>query len=133
MCIRDRNIVIPSDISSAAFWMVLGSCHPDAEILLPNIGLNPNRTGILEVLIEMGANITVNNKTTDMGEPRGDILVKSSKLKGINIDKNIIPLGGINFSTLSSANRIEELTQGSIAKANLMFSTPRKPWGFDGW
>ena len=89
--LQAQNIVIPSDISSAAFWMVLGACHPNAEILLPNIGLNPNRTGILEVLIEMGANITVNNKTTDMGEPRGDILVKSSKLKGINIDKNTIP------------------------------------------
>tara|TARA_B100000530_G_scaffold159960_2_gene100754 strand:+ start:79 stop:1392 length:1314 start_codon:yes stop_codon:yes gene_type:complete len=89
--LKAQNIVIPSDISSAAFWMVLGACHPNAEILLPNIGLNPNRTGILEVLIEMGANITVNNKTTDMGEPRGDILVKSSKLKGINIDKNTIP------------------------------------------
>ena len=48
-------------------------------------------------------------------------------------DLGAVYLGGINFSTLSSANRIEELTQGSIAKANLMFSTPRKPWGFDGW
>tara|TARA_B100000073_G_scaffold89902_1_gene70795 strand:+ start:1060 stop:2373 length:1314 start_codon:yes stop_codon:yes gene_type:complete len=89
--LTSQNILIPSDISSAAFWMVLGSCHDNAEIYLPNIGLNPNRTGILEVLIEMGANLTIENKKEDMGEPRGDILIKSSKLKGITIDKNIIP------------------------------------------
>ena len=48
-------------------------------------------------------------------------------------DLGAVYLGGINFSTLLSANRIEELTQGSVNKANLMFSTSRKPWGFDGW
>jgi len=86
-----QDIVIPSDISSAAFWMVLASCHPNAEIYLPNIGLNPNRTGILEILLEMGADINISNKKTDMGEPRGDITVRSSKLRGITIDKKIIP------------------------------------------
>ena len=48
-------------------------------------------------------------------------------------DLGAVYLGGINFSTLLSANRIEELTQGSVNKANLMFSSSRKPWGFDGW
>lgn len=84
------NVKIPGDISSAAFFIVAGLIAKDTEILLKNIGVNPTRTGILEILREMGANITLENQQTLAEEPIADIRVRSSKLKGIIIDpKNI--------------------------------------------
>jgi 3-phosphoshikimate 1-carboxyvinyltransferase len=89
--LKAQNIVIPGDISSAAFWIILAACHKKAELLIPNIGLNPTRTGILEVLTKMGANINISNQKTELGEPRGDLIIKSSNLKGITIEGSIIP------------------------------------------
>ena len=89
--LKAQSVVIPGDISSAAFWIILASCHKNAELFIPNIGLNPTRTGILEVLTEMGANINISNQKTELGEPRGDLTVKSSNLTGITIEGSIIP------------------------------------------
>ena len=86
-----QNVVIPGDISSAAFWIILAACHKNAELFIPNIGLNPTRTGILEVLTEMGAKIDISNQKTELGEPRGDLTVQSSNLTGITIEGSIIP------------------------------------------
>ena len=86
-----QNVVIPGDISSAAFWIILAACHKNAELFIPNIGLNPTRTGILEVLIKMGAKIDISNQKTELGEPRGDLTVQSSNLTGITIEGSIIP------------------------------------------
>ena len=85
------NIDIPGDISSAAFFIVAGIIAPDSEILIKNVGLNPTRTGIIDVLRNMGAKIEINNEKVISGEPRGDILVKTSKLKGTAIGGGIIP------------------------------------------
>ncbi|MDD5457211.1 MAG: 3-phosphoshikimate 1-carboxyvinyltransferase [Candidatus Margulisbacteria bacterium] len=85
------SIQVPADISSAAFWMVLGLIAKNARIILPNVGLNPTRTGILSVLKQMGADLIISNESQKEGEPIGDIEVKSSKLQAIKIEGDIVP------------------------------------------
>jgi 3-phosphoshikimate 1-carboxyvinyltransferase len=82
---------VPGDISSAAFWLVAGSIVPHADLLIQNVGLNPTRTGILEVLQEMGADITVDNQQVIAGEPIGDLRVRSAQLQGCTISGDLIP------------------------------------------
>lgn len=74
------DICIPGDISSAAYWLVAGTIHPNARIKLQNVGINPTRTGIIDVLQKMGANIKIKNRRWEGGEPIADLSVKSSKL-----------------------------------------------------
>ena len=85
-----KEIFVPSDISSAAYFMVLGLITKNSELLIKNIGVNPTRTGIIDVLKEMGANLDLENKRTICGEEIADIRVKYSKLKGVNINKEIM-------------------------------------------
>ncbi len=84
-------IHIPGDISSAAYFLVAGAIHPQSRITLRNCGINPTRTGILDVLTAMGAMIQIKNKRTEAGEPVADITIESSELKGIEIAGEIIP------------------------------------------
>lgn len=85
------NFHVPGDISSAAFFLAAGAIVPNSEILLKNVGLNPTRTGIIDVLIEMGADMTILQKNPDDAEPTGDIIIKTSELKGTVIEGDIIP------------------------------------------
>lgn len=85
------NVDVPGDISSAAFFMVLGAVMPNSEITIKNVGVNPTRTGILDVLKNMGANITLENIRASAGESVADITVRSSYLKGVTIGGDIIP------------------------------------------
>lgn len=82
---------IPGDISSAAFFMVLGLILPNSEITITNVGVNPTRTGIIDVLQDMGADITLENILSSAGESTADITVRSSSLKGTEIGGEIIP------------------------------------------
>ncbi len=82
---------VPSDISTASFFMVLTLLSPNSELILPNISLNQSRIGILTVLKEMGADIEFDKVKTLNGEKRGDIIVKSSNLVNVNIPAEIIP------------------------------------------
>ncbi|MBE5986013.1 MAG: 3-phosphoshikimate 1-carboxyvinyltransferase [Paenibacillaceae bacterium] len=86
-----NRIVVPGDISSAAFFIAAGLLVPGSEILLKHVGINPTRDGILSVCRDMGADITLLNKNTDSGEPTADILVKYSTLRGTEIGGSIIP------------------------------------------
>ncbi len=86
-----RDIDVPGDISSAAFFMVAACIVPDSALKLANVGINPSRTGIIEVLKKMGADITVENERTECGERRADITVRSSDLKGCEISGDLIP------------------------------------------
>lgn len=86
-----KPIAVPGDISAAAFFMVAASIVPDSDILLTGIGLNPDRTGILDVLLEMGADIAVLNNREVSGEPVGDIRVRSAPLRGMTIGPSLIP------------------------------------------
>ncbi len=83
--LRGQSIVVPGDISSAAFWLVAGSIVPDSELILVNVGVNHTRTGILDVLRKMGADITLENERIIAGEVIADLRVRSSSLKGCEI------------------------------------------------
>jgi len=76
------DLRVPGDISAAAFWMVLAAAHPDAEITLPAVGINPTRTGVIEALRAMGAAIEVTEERNWGGEPVADITVRSAGLTG---------------------------------------------------
>ena len=85
------NVDIPGDISSAAFFLVLGAIMPNSQITVTNVGINPTRTGIINVLKDMGADITLENVHTSAGETVADITVRSSSLKGTTVGGDIIP------------------------------------------
>lgn len=86
-----QNILVPGDISSAAFFIAAGLIVPGSEILIRNVGINPTRNGILKVCKSMGADLVLLNENQDAGEPTADILVKSSSLHGIEIGGAVIP------------------------------------------
>jgi 3-phosphoshikimate 1-carboxyvinyltransferase len=85
------EIIVPGDISSAAFWLVAASIIPGSELVLENVGINPTRTGIIDVLLEMGADIKLINQRWSGKEPVADMIVKSARLKGIAFGKELIP------------------------------------------
>lgn len=85
------NVDIPGDISSAAFFLVLGAIMPNSRITVTNVGINPTRTGIIDVLKDMGADITLENVHTSAGETVANITVRSSSLKGTTVGGDIIP------------------------------------------
>ncbi len=89
--LRGQAVIVPGDISSAAFWLVAGSIVPHAELLITNVGINPTRTGILEALDLMGANIVAENRREVAGEPVADLRVKYSQLKACEIGGDLIP------------------------------------------
>ncbi len=86
-----QDVTVPGDISSAAFFMVLGSIMPDSEITIKNVGINPTRTGIIDVMKAMGADISVFNERTEGGEPTADMTVRTSSLHGTEIGGALIP------------------------------------------
>lgn len=89
--LKGKEIIIPSDISSAAFFIVAATILKKSSLIIKNIGLNETRTGILTVLRQMGANITIENEKIVNNEKIGDLVIKSSKLHGIELKGSIIP------------------------------------------
>lgn len=85
------SIEVPGDISSAAYWLVAGSLIPDSELVLCNVGLNPTRTGIIDVLQAMGADLTMENRRESGGEPAADIRVRAAQLHGTTITHDMMP------------------------------------------
>jgi len=85
------SLRVPADISSAAPWLVLACAHPDAELRISAVGVNPTRTGILDALAMMGADIEVQEERSWGPEPVADIVVRSSRLNGAVIDGDLIP------------------------------------------
>ena len=86
-----EEIVVPGDISSAAYWLVAASLIEGSDIILQDVGVNPTRTGILDVLSDMGANITIDNERESGGEALADIRVRSASLRGASFGGEIIP------------------------------------------
>ncbi|MEN9767367.1 3-phosphoshikimate 1-carboxyvinyltransferase [Vulcanococcus sp.] len=86
-----QNVIVPGDISSAAFWLVAGAITPGADLTVENVGLNPSRTGILDVLEQMGARIEVLNQRDVAGEPVGDLRVTHGPLNAFEIGADLIP------------------------------------------
>ncbi|HAC64274.1 MAG TPA: 3-phosphoshikimate 1-carboxyvinyltransferase [Cyanothece sp. UBA12306] len=86
-----QKVVVPGDISSAAFWLVAGAIIPGSELVIENVGINPTRTGILEALKMMEANISLENERIVTGEPVANLRVKFSQLKACTIEGALIP------------------------------------------
>ena len=89
--LRGRSIMVPGDISSAAFLIVAALIVPDSDITLQDVGVNPSRTGIIDVLQNMGGNIEVKTRTMQDAEPIADIRVRYSRLNGVEVAGDIIP------------------------------------------
>lgn len=98
--LQAADIDVPSDISSAAFFLVGASIAPDSDVTLKHVGINPTRTGIIDILRLMGANIEIVNERTVGGEPVADLRVVSSQLKGIDIPEELVPLAIDEFPVL---------------------------------
>ena len=86
-----EEITVPGDISSAAYFLVAGSIIAGSRLLLKNVGINPTRTGVLDVLTEMGAHISVQNERTSGGERVADIVVAAANLRGVSFGAEIMP------------------------------------------
>jgi len=94
------NIDVPSDISSAAFFLVGASIAEGSDLTLKHVGMNPTRDGVINILREMGADIEVLNPSEVGGEPVADLRVRSAKLKGIRIPEDQVPLAIDEFPVL---------------------------------
>jgi 3-phosphoshikimate 1-carboxyvinyltransferase len=86
-----REIVVPGDISSAAFFLVAGLIAPQGELLIRGVGVNPTRSGIIDILRLMGGSITLENERELSGEPVADLVVRPSRLHGVEIGGELIP------------------------------------------
>ena len=108
--LKATAIDIPGDISSAAFFLVGASIASGSKLRLEHIGINPTRTGIIELLQLMGANIELQNSREVGGEPVADLLISHAKLKGIDIPEKLIPLAIDEFPALFVAAACAEGT-----------------------
>ena len=86
-----QEIIVPGDISSAAYYIAAALMVPDSEILIKNVGINPTRDGLLRVCQDMGADITLLNENYGNGEPTADLLVRHSELHGVTVGGSVIP------------------------------------------
>lgn len=89
--LRGQKLIVPGDVSSAAFFMVAGLIVPEGHIILKNVGLNKTRSGIIEVLQEMGASLNIRDIYSTAGELMGTVEVQSSELKGVTVGGEMIP------------------------------------------
>lgn len=89
--LRGQAVIVPGDISSAAFWLVAGAIIPGSNLLIQNVGVNPTRTGILDALSQMNADVSLEHQRTVAGEPVADIRVRSSSLQACRIEGDLIP------------------------------------------
>jgi len=94
------DIDVPGDISSAAFFLVAAAITPDSDVTLQHVGINPTRTGVIEILKLMGADIEILNKQVIGGEPVADLRVRSRPLHGITIPERLVPLAIDEFPVL---------------------------------
>ena len=98
--LKAADIEVPADISSAAFFLVAASIAPGSDLLLTHVGINPTRTGVLNILRLMGADISLRNEREVGGEPVADIRVRHAPLRGIEIPADQVPLAIDEFPVL---------------------------------
>ena len=108
--LKPQTIEVPGDPSSAAFFIVAALIVPGSELVIQNVGLNPTRAGLVEVLRQMGGDITELNAREVGGEPVADLLVRHSALKGITVDPEIAPSMIDEFPVLFVAAALAEGT-----------------------
>lgn len=105
-----REVIVPGDISSAAFFLVAGLITPNSELLIRNVGINPTRSGVIDILLEMGGQIELLEERDVCGEPVADLLVKSSDLHGIEIGGSVVSRAIDEFPVISVAAAVAEGT-----------------------
>jgi 3-phosphoshikimate 1-carboxyvinyltransferase len=105
-----KPVVVPGDLSAAAFFIVGASLVPGSDVTITAVGINPTRTGILDILTEMGANIQILNRREEAGEPVADLRVRSAQLHGIQIGAERIPQTIDEFPILCVAAALAEGT-----------------------
>src|SRR5690606_33362408 len=98
--LRATSVDVPADLSSAAFFLVGASIAPGSDLTLEQVGINPPRTGCLEILRRMGADIEVVAQRVAGGEPVADLRVRSARLHGIEIGPELVPLAIDEFPAL---------------------------------
>ncbi len=108
--LKGGEIAIPGDISSAAFFIVAALIVPGSELLIRNVGVNPTRTGVLDILQAMGGDISLLNQRECSGEPVADLLVRTSRLQGIEIGGDLVPRAIDEFPVISVAAAVAEGT-----------------------
>ncbi|HQC72364.1 MAG TPA: 3-phosphoshikimate 1-carboxyvinyltransferase [Candidatus Competibacteraceae bacterium] len=101
-------IDVPADISSAAFFLVGASIAPGSDLLLEHVGINPTRTGVIDILRLMGADIEMHNPHLAGGEPVADLRVRHAPLRGIRIPEHLVPLAIDEFPALFIAAAVAE-------------------------
>jgi 3-phosphoshikimate 1-carboxyvinyltransferase len=121
---------VPNDISAAAFWMVAAAIHPDAEVRLTGVGMNPTRTGVVDVLRAMGADLSVEEERHIAGEPAADIVVRSSRLHGTRIDGqqllsaiDEVPVLAVAAAFASGATEICDATELRVKESDRVATT----------
>lgn len=105
-----RDVIVPGDISSAAFFMVAGLITPGAELMIRNVGINPTRSGVIDILTAMGGQLELLDIREQSGEPVADVLVRHSRLKGIEIGGDMVPRAIDEFPVISVAAALAEGT-----------------------
>ena len=105
-----QEIMVPGDISSAAFFMVAGLVTPGAELMIRNVGINPTRCGVIDILRAMGAQLELSDTRVQSGEPVADILVRHSRLKAVDIHGDMVPRAIDEFPVISVAAALAEGT-----------------------
>src|SRR5210317_166898 len=105
-----QEVVVPGDVSSAAFFMVAGLITQGAELLNRNVGINPTRSGIIDILVAMGGQMEMLDIREQSGEPVADVLVRHSQLKGIEICGDMVPRAIDEFPVISVAAALAEGT-----------------------
>ncbi len=106
--LQGREVDVPGDISSAAFFLVAALITPGSELLLKNVGVNPTRSGIIDILQQMGGSIELLNQRELSGEPVADLLVRHSALRGIEIGGELVPRAIDEFPVVSVAAAFAE-------------------------
>ncbi|MEJ2201135.1 MAG: 3-phosphoshikimate 1-carboxyvinyltransferase [Desulfuromonadaceae bacterium] len=101
--LEGREVFVPGDISSAAFFLVAALIVPGAELLIRNVGVNPTRSGVIDILQQMGGSIELLNQRELSGEPVADLLVRHSDLRGIEIGGGLVPRAIDEFPVISVA------------------------------
>ncbi|MGH1357429.1 MAG: 3-phosphoshikimate 1-carboxyvinyltransferase [Burkholderiaceae bacterium] len=117
--LQATDIDVPADISSAAFFMVGASIAPGSDITLSHVGVNPTRTGVIDILRAMGADIELSNQRVAGGEPVADIRVRYAPLSGIDIDSDLVPLAIDEFPAIFVAAACARGTTRLLGAAEL--------------
>ena len=125
-----QDVAVPGDVSAAAFWMVAAAITPGSEILMPNVGVNPRRTGVIDVLRSMGASIELSNPREMSGEPVADIVVRGSTLHGTLIDGDMIvraldelPILAVAAAVADGATEIRDAAELRVKESDRIATT----------